>query len=272
MRAGRHRGLRRPRLVHGTCHRPVAKAVQRRTLRGCHRNWPERRYGLCRPIPRSRHEETDRQASRRSARGRRTDDRRPRASEEPGGRPDLGRRHQSPQARSRRSTSCSPSSRTPRAIRSRSSNRRLSRPCKSAIAKSSSGRKNDSSGSSTILRGGAAHGALALGRCGTVHDAMLIVKSLDDPDINVVVEANNALCWLSRRPNGFGRPVDPLASLPENANEQQRRDTMQVWCCAGPQGLARMVQPGGSLRRTRTAARPARNELPVIRPPYAARL
>ena len=112
----------------------------------------------------------------------------------------------------------------------------------------------------------------ALGRCGTVHDALLIVKSLDDPDINVVVEANNALCWLSRRPNGFGRSIDPLASLPENANEQQRRDTMQVWRAAGPQGLARMVQPGGSLRRTRTAARPARNELPVIRPPYAARL
>ncbi len=69
----------------------------------------------------------------------------------------------------------------------------------------------------------------ALGRCGTVHDALLIVKSLDDSDINVVIEANNALCWLSRRPNGFGRPADPLANLPENANEEQRHQAMQMW-------------------------------------------
>jgi len=69
----------------------------------------------------------------------------------------------------------------------------------------------------------------ALGRCATVHDALVMVKALDDPDINVVIEANNALCWLSRRPNGFGHGIDPLANLPENASERQRIDAAQAW-------------------------------------------
>jgi hypothetical protein len=69
----------------------------------------------------------------------------------------------------------------------------------------------------------------ALGRCATVHDALVLVKALDDPDINVVAEANNALCWLSRRPNGFGRPADPIAELPENASDRQRADALKTW-------------------------------------------
>jgi len=69
----------------------------------------------------------------------------------------------------------------------------------------------------------------ALGRCATVRDALVLIKGLDDPDINVVIEANNALCWLSRRPNGFGRPSDPVADLPENTSERQRRDAAQAW-------------------------------------------
>jgi hypothetical protein len=69
----------------------------------------------------------------------------------------------------------------------------------------------------------------ALGRCATVRDALVLVKALDDPDINVVVEANAALCWLSRRPNGFGRSLDPLADVPETASDQQRHDAMEAW-------------------------------------------
>jgi hypothetical protein len=69
----------------------------------------------------------------------------------------------------------------------------------------------------------------ALGRCATVRDALVLIKGLDDPDVNVVIEANNALCWLSRRPSGFGRPSDPVADLPENASERQRRDAAQAW-------------------------------------------
>jgi hypothetical protein len=69
----------------------------------------------------------------------------------------------------------------------------------------------------------------ALGRCATVHDALVLVKALDDPDVNVVVEANAALCWLSRRPNGFGHSIDPLAEVPENASDLQRRDALETW-------------------------------------------
>ncbi|HET6327493.1 MAG TPA: HEAT repeat domain-containing protein [Planctomycetaceae bacterium] len=69
----------------------------------------------------------------------------------------------------------------------------------------------------------------ALGRCATVQDALVLVKALDDPDINVVVEANAALCWLSRRPNGFGRSIDPLLDIPETASDQQRHDALELW-------------------------------------------
>jgi hypothetical protein len=69
----------------------------------------------------------------------------------------------------------------------------------------------------------------ALGRCATVHDTLVLVKALDDPDLNVVVEANNALCWLSRRPNGFGHAIDPIAELPENASDRQRADAVKTW-------------------------------------------
>jgi hypothetical protein len=68
-----------------------------------------------------------------------------------------------------------------------------------------------------------------LGRCATIHEARVLVKALDDPDFSVVVEANNALCWFSRRPNGFGRPADPLAELPENASDRQKDDAAKTW-------------------------------------------
>jgi hypothetical protein len=69
----------------------------------------------------------------------------------------------------------------------------------------------------------------ALGRCATIYDVRNIVKALDDPELGVVIEANNALCWFSRRPNGFGRPVDPLADLSENASERQKQDAAKSW-------------------------------------------
>ncbi len=69
----------------------------------------------------------------------------------------------------------------------------------------------------------------ALGRCATIHEARVLVKALDDPELSVVVEANNALCWFSRRPNGFGRPADPLAELPDNATERQKEEAAKSW-------------------------------------------
>lgn len=69
----------------------------------------------------------------------------------------------------------------------------------------------------------------ALGRCATIHDALLLVRSLDDPEISVVVEGHNALCWLSRRPNAFGLPADPTGNLPEGATDQQKEQAAQSW-------------------------------------------
>ena len=69
----------------------------------------------------------------------------------------------------------------------------------------------------------------ALGRCATIRDAAVIVRGLDDPDISVAVEANNALCWLSRKPNGFGSPADPLVDVPENATDRQKQEAIRKW-------------------------------------------
>jgi len=69
----------------------------------------------------------------------------------------------------------------------------------------------------------------ALGRCATIHDVHVLIKALDDPEISVAVEANNALCWFSRRPNGFGRPSDPVAGLPENASDRQKEEAARSW-------------------------------------------
>jgi HEAT repeats len=69
----------------------------------------------------------------------------------------------------------------------------------------------------------------ALGRCATIHEVQVLVKAIDDSDYGVVLEANNALCWFSRRPNGFGRPADPVAALPDNLSDQQKSKAALTW-------------------------------------------
>jgi hypothetical protein len=69
----------------------------------------------------------------------------------------------------------------------------------------------------------------ALGRCATIHEAHILVKALDDPDLGVVIEAHNALCWFSRRPNAFGHHADPFADLPENATDRRKEDAAKTW-------------------------------------------
>jgi hypothetical protein len=68
----------------------------------------------------------------------------------------------------------------------------------------------------------------ALGRCATIHEVNVLIKALDDPEIGVAVEANNALCWFSRRPNGFG-PSDPFAGLAEDASDRQKEEAAKSW-------------------------------------------
>ncbi len=69
----------------------------------------------------------------------------------------------------------------------------------------------------------------ALGRTGDMSLAKLLITALEDPDVGVNVEANNALCWLSRRPNGFSLATDPLGGLPPGAGQEQIDAVMAAW-------------------------------------------
>lgn len=69
----------------------------------------------------------------------------------------------------------------------------------------------------------------AIGRTGDMALAQHLINALSDEDIGVMIEAQNALCWLSRKPLGFGLPRDPLAELEANATDQQKRDAVTAW-------------------------------------------
>ena len=68
-----------------------------------------------------------------------------------------------------------------------------------------------------------------LARTADIGDVALFMKSLDDPQIDVVVEGHNALCFLSRNPQGFGLPASPLDGIPEEATQSQRLDAVKKW-------------------------------------------
>ena len=52
--------------------------------------------------------------------------------------------------------------------------------------------------------------AWAIGQTDRLDLAELLIPLLKDSDLGVAIEARLALCWISRRPNGFNNPVDPL--------------------------------------------------------------
>lgn len=69
----------------------------------------------------------------------------------------------------------------------------------------------------------------ALGRCGKLVDAKVVIGALEDSDIDVAIEARNALCWISRKPHGFGLPETPLKEIAEDATEAERRAAIDKW-------------------------------------------
>lgn len=69
----------------------------------------------------------------------------------------------------------------------------------------------------------------ALGRCGDLRVAPLLIQGLMDPEYDVAVEARNSLCLLSRRPRGFGLPEDVLDKLPETAPQAERDSVFEKW-------------------------------------------
>ncbi len=69
----------------------------------------------------------------------------------------------------------------------------------------------------------------ALGRCEDLSVVPILLKALEDPDLDVVVEARNALCVLARRPRGFGLPDHPDDTLPPSATAEDRERARQQW-------------------------------------------
>ncbi|MCH8828805.1 MAG: hypothetical protein IID45_04430 [Planctomycetes bacterium] len=70
----------------------------------------------------------------------------------------------------------------------------------------------------------------ALGRTSDTDVAGLIVKILeDDPSLDVAIEARIALCWISRKPTGFGLARYPTQNLPSNATKKQKTDAIKKW-------------------------------------------
>ncbi|MFY9252309.1 MAG: hypothetical protein WAO83_02560 [Fuerstiella sp.] len=61
----------------------------------------------------------------------------------------------------------------------------------------------------------------ALGRTGDFSLIPEMLQGLRDENLDVNVEALNALRYISRKPNGFGMPIDPLAGGAINSDEQK---------------------------------------------------
>lgn len=69
----------------------------------------------------------------------------------------------------------------------------------------------------------------ALGRTGDIRMAPVIMRALADNNVDVLVEANNALCWLSRRPLGVKIPDSPFDEVPEGATDEQKQNAVEPW-------------------------------------------
>ena len=68
-----------------------------------------------------------------------------------------------------------------------------------------------------------------LGRCEDLDLAKVLLDGLADPDLDVRIEARNALCVLSRKPNGFGHPADPHAGLDPRATKEEKVKAAEQW-------------------------------------------
>ena len=69
----------------------------------------------------------------------------------------------------------------------------------------------------------------ALGRSRNLRDAELLIRALKDDNADIVVEANNALSYLSRKLNGVGVSGNPFADLAEDASSEQKDAVLARW-------------------------------------------
>jgi hypothetical protein len=69
----------------------------------------------------------------------------------------------------------------------------------------------------------------ALGRSSELTVAPILIKALSDADVVVNEEARNALCVLSRKPQGFKLPRRPLAGVADDAPQAERDAAIAKW-------------------------------------------
>jgi len=69
----------------------------------------------------------------------------------------------------------------------------------------------------------------ALGRSNDLAMVANIVNALNDVDLTVIIEARNALCFLARKPRGFGNTSDPLADLSDDAPQKDKDLAISKW-------------------------------------------
>lgn len=69
----------------------------------------------------------------------------------------------------------------------------------------------------------------ALGRTDDMRLTQHLIEGLDDVDLGVMIEARNALCWLARKPRGFGFAEDPLDALGPNPAPDAKTQAIRDW-------------------------------------------
>ena len=69
----------------------------------------------------------------------------------------------------------------------------------------------------------------ALGHSGDLQLVPLLLQALEDPDVDVMVEARNALCWISRKPLGFGLSPVLFTGDSKNMEKSERSRAIVKW-------------------------------------------
>ncbi len=81
----------------------------------------------------------------------------------------------------------------------------------------------------------------ALGRTEDLGMAKLLIEALDDNNVDVMVEARNALCTLSRKPLGFHLPETPFEKVPASADQKAKDAAVAQWRKQLEREVGRMV-------------------------------
>lgn len=72
-------------------------------------------------------------------------------------------------------------------------------------------------------------GVWVLGRTEDLTYVDKLVDALLDENLDVAVEARNALCFMARKPRGVGMSDDPFAAVPEGSTDEQRKAAAKKW-------------------------------------------